>query len=97
MLISHMRKPPKRLKKLLRRRQVVEPTIGHMKSDGLLGKNWLKGGLGDAMHAALCGAGHNLKLILAHLRVLLLALLASMLLGRRRAMRLPGSPRTAVA
>lgn len=22
--------------------------------------------LGDAMHAVLCGAGHNLKMILAH-------------------------------
>ena len=58
--------------------------IGHMKSDGLLGKNWLKGELGDAMHAILCGAGHNLRLILAHLRVLLLALLAWLLLGAPR-------------
>lgn len=28
-----------------------------MKADGLLGRNWLKGSLGDAMHALLCGAG----------------------------------------
>ena len=48
--------------KLIRRRkrdQVVEPTIGHMKTDGKLDENWLKGALGDAMHAVLCGAGHN--------------------------------------
>lgn len=30
----------------------------------------------------LCGAGHNLRLILAHLRVLLLALIALIVLGR---------------
>ncbi|WP_439898066.1 hypothetical protein [Aquabacterium humicola] len=39
-------------------------------------KDWLKGSLGDAMHALLCGAGHNLRLVLAHLRVLLLAIAA---------------------
>ena len=56
-------------------RQAIEPTIGHMKTDGLLARNWLKGSDGDAIHAVLCGAGHNLRLILAHLRVLLLALI----------------------
>jgi len=30
---------------------VAERMIGHMKNDGLLGKNWLKGELGNAMHA----------------------------------------------
>lgn len=72
LLLSHTRRLPRALKKLLRRRQAIEPTIGHMKADGLLAKNWLKGSDGDAIHAVLCGAGHNLRLILAHLRVLLL-------------------------
>jgi IS5 family transposase len=67
LLVSHTRKLPKKLKKLLKRRQVVEPMIGHMKADALLDRNWLKGALGDAMHAILCGAGHNLRMILAHL------------------------------
>ena len=44
--------------------------IGHMKADGLLARNWLKGATGDALHAILCGAGHNLRMILTHLRVL---------------------------
>jgi len=82
LLVSHTRRLPKRLKKLLKRRQVVEPMIGHMKTDGLLDRNWLKGALGDAMHAVLCGAGHNLRMILAHLRVLLLALIAPLVLAR---------------
>jgi len=75
LLISHTRNLPPALRKLLKRRQAIEPTIGHMKTDGLLARNWLKGSEGDAIHAVLCGAGHNLRLILAHLRVLLLALI----------------------
>ena len=51
------------------RRQVVEPMIGHMKSDGLLAKSCLKGATGDAPHAILCGAAHNLRMILAPLWV----------------------------
>jgi hypothetical protein len=62
LLLSHTRGLPPSLKKLLKRRQATEPTIGHMKADGLLARNWLKGGDGDAIHAVLCGAGHNLRL-----------------------------------
>ncbi|CAH2926277.1 MAG: Mobile element protein [uncultured Paraburkholderia sp.] len=42
-----------------------------MKTDGKLDRNWLKGALGDAMHAVLCGAGHNLRMILRKLKVFL--------------------------
>ena len=77
LLISHTRRLPQRLKKLLKRRQVVEPMIGHMKADGLLGRNWLKGAEGDALHALLCGAGHNLRMILRHLRVLYCVVLSA--------------------
>ncbi|MGF6604375.1 IS5 family transposase [Paraburkholderia sp. GAS448] len=45
---------------MIRRRSAIEPAIGHMKTDGKLDRNWLKGALGDAIHAVLCGAGHNL-------------------------------------
>ncbi len=41
-----------------------------MMMDGRLGRNPLKGALGDALHAVMCGAGHNLRLILAKLRLL---------------------------
>jgi IS5 family transposase len=50
------------LKAMIHRRSAIEPTIGHMKP--------LKGALGDALHAVMCGAGHNLRLILAKLRLL---------------------------
>ena len=51
-------------RKQLRRRSVIEALIGHMKTDGLLDRNWLKGSVGDAMHVVLCAAGQNLRLIL---------------------------------
>lgn len=41
-----------------------------MKSDGLLGRNFLKGMVGDAVNAVLCGIGHNIRKILARLRAL---------------------------
>lgn len=57
------------LKAMIKRRSAVEPAIGHMKMDGRLGRNPLQGALGDALHAVMCGAGHNLRLILAALRL----------------------------
>jgi IS5 family transposase len=68
-----------RLRKLLRRRSAIEPEIGHMKSDGRLARCALKGTIGDALYAVLCGCGHNIRKILAHLRALLLALLATLI------------------
>jgi IS5 family transposase len=63
------------MKRELRRRSAIEAMIGHMKLDGRLARNHLKGAHGDAVHALLCGAGHNLRLILRHLARLLRALL----------------------
>lgn len=57
------------IKRKLKRRNAIEPVIGHLKSDGRLGRNFLKGELGDAMNALLCGAGHNLRKILNRLRL----------------------------
>lgn len=57
------------IKKAIHRRSAIEPAIGHMKNDGRLRRNWLKGELGDALHAMLCGAGHNLRMILRAIRL----------------------------
>ncbi len=59
----------RRLKRALKRRNAIEPVIGHLKNDGLLGRNYLKGEHGDALNAILAGAGHNLRLILRRLRL----------------------------
>ena len=48
----------------LRRRQAVEPAIGHLKSDHRLDRCWLKGALGDALHAISCAAGYKLRWLL---------------------------------
>lgn len=51
-------------KKLLRRRQAVEPAIGHLKSDNRMDRCWLQGALGDALHTIGCAAGYNLRWLL---------------------------------
>lgn len=66
--ISGMRRLTVHFKKLLRRRSAIEPCIGHMKNDGKLGQNYLKGNLGDCFNAILCGIGHNARMILRFLR-----------------------------
>ena len=70
-LISGTRRLSKMLKRDLRRRAAIEPELGHMKSDGLLGRNFLKGVVGVAQNVILSGAGYNMRKILAHLRALL--------------------------
>ena len=58
------------LKAMIRRRSAIESVIGHMKMDGRLARNPLKGAMGDALHVVMCSAGHNLRLILAALQLL---------------------------
>jgi IS5 family transposase len=63
-----------------RRRRAIEPVIGHMKADGHLGRNFLRGTEGDAVDLVLAAAGHNLRLLrawLAWLSAFLLSLLAA--------------------
>lgn len=43
-------------RKLLKRRQAVEPAIGHLKSDYRMNRCWLRGSTGDALHALSCAA-----------------------------------------
>ena len=59
--------------------------IGHLKCDGRLGRNYLKGRDGDKTNAILAGAGYNYRLVLKWLR-LLFAWIMDAILG---AFRLP--------
>lgn len=59
------------IKRELRRRSAIEPVIGHMKTDGHLGRCHLKGRDADAANVVLSAVGHNLRLVLAWLRMLL--------------------------
>jgi len=65
----------------LKRRQAIEPLIGHTKADHRMDRCWLKGAAGDALHAVLCAAGFNIRWLLRAiaklgLTALLLALTA---------------------
>ena len=68
------------LKKHLKRRSAIEPHIGHMKSEGKLRRNYLKGTIGDALNALLCAIGHNLRLIWRNIRSLFVFILAALFL-----------------
>lgn len=51
-------------KKQLKRRQAIEPMIGHLKADHRMGRCHLKGEIGDRLHAVLCAAGYNIRWLL---------------------------------
>jgi len=67
------------IKRELRRRSAIEPVIGHLKEDGHLGRNFLSGRHGDQNNAVLSAIGHNLRLVLNWLRLLLWLIVASIL------------------
>jgi IS5 family transposase len=50
--------------KLLKRRQSIEPTIGHLKQDHRMGRCHLRRETGDRIHAVLCAAGYNIRWLL---------------------------------
>jgi len=68
-LVSYTKGLSKHLKRALRRRQAIEPWIGHMKQDGKLGRCYLKGVVGDQIHATLVAVAHNFRTILRRLRL----------------------------
>ena len=67
------------IRKELRRRSAIEAVIGHCKTDGHLGRNFLKGRLGDQINAVMSAVGYNMRLILKWLRKLLCKTIAAIL------------------
>ena len=51
----------KKYKERLRKRVAIEPTIGHLKQDHRVGRNFLKGIKGDMMNIMLAAAAYNFK------------------------------------
>lgn len=49
----------------LKRRSAIEPTIGHVKSDNRMSRNFLKGDEGDRLNAILAAAGYNMRKLIA--------------------------------
>ena len=65
------------IRRELRRRSAIEAVIGHCKTDGHLGRNFLKGRLGDRINAVMSAVGYNLRLILKWLSKLLGLIIAA--------------------
>ena len=51
-------------KKSLKRKQAIEPIIGHLKADHRVNRCHLKGSIGDSLHAVLCATGFNIRWLL---------------------------------
>ncbi len=77
---GQVRRTTKALRREMKRRAAVEPTIGHLKAEHRMGRNYLKGREGDRINAVLAAAGYNFSLLLRWLERLLRALI--MLLAR---------------
>ena len=52
------------VRRMLKRRAAIEPTIGHLKSDNRLSRNHLTGKTGDQINTLLAAAGYNLRKLL---------------------------------
>jgi len=69
--------PAKR--KRMRRRNAIEPIIGHCKNDRKIGpRNWLKGKLGDKINAISMAIGFNMRKILRKIFLWLLEILLTL-------------------
>lgn len=53
------------IKRELRSRPTIEPVIGHLKTDGHLGRGSLKGRAGDAAYIVLSAVRRNFSRVLA--------------------------------
>jgi IS5 family transposase len=58
------RKQEPHLRRWYRKRNGIEAAISHMKNDGWLGRNYLKGWLGSRINAILSACGQNLRKLL---------------------------------
>jgi IS5 family transposase len=70
-------------RKRFRRRAGIEPRIGHLKSDFKLGRNYLKGVVGDSINLMLSASAYNFKKLLRKLRFIF-SLLIMRIYGRHR-------------
>ena len=50
-------------RKMQKRRSAIEPIIGHLKNFGRMGRNYLKGVVGDIINPLISAVGLNLRRI----------------------------------
>src|SRR5262245_20407465 len=58
------RRATRALRRMIKRRAAIEPTIGHLKSGNRLDRNYLTGPAGDRINVVLSAAGYNLRKLL---------------------------------
>ena len=61
------------LQRIFRKRAGIEATIGHLKADFRLGRNFLKGQIGDEINLCMACCAYNLKLLVNNLNFLFFA------------------------
>jgi IS5 family transposase len=59
----------------MKRRSVIEAVIWHLKNDGYLGRNYLKGRLRDKINSIISKIGHTFRLLLKWIRDFLFSIL----------------------
>jgi len=67
LIAKSKRKQEPELRRWYRKRNGIEAAISHMKNDGCLGRNYLKGMIGSRINALLSACGQNLRKLLAWL------------------------------
>lgn len=58
------RQATRAMRRMLKRRAAIEPTIGHLKRGNRMDRNYLTGREGDRINALLAAAGYNLRKLL---------------------------------
>jgi len=67
-IVGRQKIKDRKKRKTFRRRAAIEPIIGHLKRDGHLGRNYLKGTKGDYINTIMSGCGQNIRKMLKFLK-----------------------------
>lgn len=84
------------MSKKLRRRSAIEPTIGHVKSDNRMSRNYLKTDEGDRLNAILAACGYNMRKLIAAFLYALIKLIVFLRNWRRKMCEYPCRENTTV-
>src|SRR3546814_10261769 len=63
-LAGQVRRVTKTIRREMKRRDAIEPVIGHVKAEHRMQRNYLKGCRGDHANAVLAAAGYNFRLLI---------------------------------
>lgn len=67
LITDHRKKVPRKIRKWFKRRNAIEPVIGHLKEEHRMDRNRLKGVSGDYLNPILAACGFNFRKLMAFL------------------------------